>query len=67
MQANVGSVDRTIRLVAGVALLSLFFLLEGKARYFGLLGIVALLTAAFSFCPLYPLVGVNTCGTKGAK
>ena len=64
MQANIGTVDRTIRLVVGVALLSLFFLLEGKARYFGLLGIVALLTAAFSFCPLYPLVGLNTCGMK---
>jgi len=67
MQANIGTVDRTIRLIAGLILLSLFFVLEGKARYFGLLGVVALLTAAFSFCPLYPLVGVNTCGTKGAK
>ena len=39
MTPNVGGMDRTLRIVAGLALLSLFFLLEGNARYWGLIGI----------------------------
>jgi hypothetical protein len=66
MAANVGGIDRTLRIVVGIALLSLFFLLEGNARYWGLLGFVPLLTGLFSFCPLYALIGVNTCPTKRA-
>ena len=66
MAANVGGIDRTLRIVVGIALLSLFFLLEGNARYWGLLGFVPLLTGLFSFCPLYALIGVNTGPTKRA-
>jgi hypothetical protein len=61
MNANVGGFDRVFRIVAGLALLSLFFLLDGSARYWGLIGIVPLLTALVRFCPLYALVGINTC------
>ncbi|WP_257305270.1 YgaP family membrane protein [Geothrix campi] len=61
MQANIGNTDKTVRIVAGLVLLSLVFLLEGKARWFGLLGVVPLLTAFMRFCPLYTLLGVNTC------
>jgi hypothetical protein len=64
MKANVGGIDKVVRLVAAVALFSLFFLLEGNARLFGLVGIVPLATALLSWCPLYSLIGVNTCPMK---
>lgn len=64
MNANVGGIDRTLRIVVGIALLSLFFILEGNARYFGLIGIVPILTGTFRFCPAYTLLGVNTCAMK---
>lgn len=64
MNANVGGMDRILRIVVGIALLSLFFILEGNARYVGLLGIVAIATGVFRFCPAYSLLGVNTCSMK---
>jgi hypothetical protein len=64
MNANVGGIDRTLRMVAGLAILSLFFILEGNARYWGLVGIVPLLTGFFRFCPVYPMLGINTCSMK---
>ena len=45
-------------------LLSLVFLLEGKARWFGLIGVVPLVTAFTGFCPLYTVLGMNTCSKK---
>ena len=64
MKVNVGSADKAIRIVIGLALLSLLFLLEGKARWFGLIGLVPLLTALSGFCPLYTLFGLSTCPRK---
>jgi hypothetical protein len=64
MAANVGGIDRTLRIVAGIVLIALYFVLEGPARYVGLLGLVALFTGIFSFCPLYTVLGINTCPTK---
>ena len=64
MTINVGSTDRIIRIVGGLLLLSLLFLLEGSARYFGLIGIIPLVTAALKTCPAYSLLGMNTCPAK---
>jgi hypothetical protein len=64
MKANVGNADRAIRIVLGLALLSLLFILEGNVRFIGLVGIVPLLTATIRFCPLYAILGVNTCPAK---
>ena len=66
MKANVGSIDRVVRVVLGLALLSIVFLGSGPARWFGLIGLVPLLTASMSFCPLYTLVGLDT-GTPDGK
>ena len=52
MNPNVGSADRLIRIVVGIALISLFFVLEGNARWLGLIGVVLIATALISFCPL---------------
>lgn len=64
MQANVGGADRIIRIILGLALLSLLFILEGEARYLGLIGIVPIATALLNWCPAYAIFGINTCGLK---
>jgi hypothetical protein len=63
MTRNVGTLDRVVRVIIGLVLLSLFFVLEGDLKWLGLIGIVPLATAAFKFCPLYIPCGINT----GAK
>jgi hypothetical protein len=67
MKANVGGIDRLLRIVVGLALLSLFFLLQGNARYLGLLGVVLLVTGVVRFCPAYTLIGANTCPKDQGK
>ncbi|RMH88382.1 DUF2892 domain-containing protein [Lysobacter pythonis] len=64
MQANVGSVDRIIRIVIGLVVLSLLFVLPAPQKYFGLIGIVPILTAIIHFCPLYHLFGIDTCKAR---
>ncbi len=64
MKINIGTIDRVIRIVLGLGLLSLLFILEGSARYIGLVGIVPLLTAAMRSCPLYSLTGISSCPEK---
>ncbi len=61
MFANEGTADRVLRAIVGLAVLSLFFLLDGNARYWSLLGLVPLLTGLVGYCPLYTLLGINTC------
>lgn len=61
MKENVGSIDRVIRIVLGLALLALIFILEGDIRWVGLIGIVMLATAAMKSCPIYSLLGMSTC------
>ncbi len=62
MPVNVGNLDRAVRIVLGLALLSLIFVLDGPNRWFGLVGLVPLLTATMRFCPLYTVLGIRTCG-----
>lgn len=61
MQQNVGTVDKIIRVVIGLALMSLLFILTGNLRFLGLIGIIPLVTAFVGFCPLYTLFGLRTC------
>ena len=57
---NVGQTDKWIRIVLGIVLLSMFFFVEGNAKYFGILGIIPLYTGLTGKCALYKLLGVNT-------
>jgi hypothetical protein len=66
MSVNVGGIDRILRIVVGLAVLALFFVLEGNARYWALLGFVPLFTGIFRYCPAYSLIGVSTCPMKRA-
>ena len=59
MNKNEGTVDRAVRVVVGLVLLALVFV--GLKTMFGLFGIVPLATGLVGFCPLYRLVGMNTC------
>ena len=63
---NVGTVDRTIRAIAGVVLLILAFTsLAGLwAWVAGIVGVVMLATAALGTCPPYTLLGINTCSVR---
>ncbi len=62
MKVNIGKTDRLIRVIAGLILVVLFFVLEGGARYIGLLGVVLLATSALNFCPIYAILGMSTRG-----
>lgn len=59
MIQNIGSIDRVLRVVAGLAALSLVFILEGSTRWFGLIGVVPLLTALVGWCPVYSVFGIG--------
>jgi hypothetical protein len=61
MEANVGGADRIVRIVVGIAFLSLFVLLEGNARWWGLVGVVLLATGLLRWCPAYLPFGIKTC------
>ncbi|MEO1542786.1 MAG: DUF2892 domain-containing protein [Pseudomonadota bacterium] len=64
---NVGGLDRLLRAIVGLALLGAFFAFpEAEWRYWTLIGIIPLATAAFATCPAYSLVGLSTCPRKTA-
>lgn len=67
MKANVGGIDKILRIVVGLGLLSLLFVLDDNARWWGLIGLGPLATGLFNFCPLYTLVGISTCSVSGDK
>ncbi len=69
MTCNVGNIERTIRVVLGIALISIGYLASlpswgAMAAY--VVGAVALVTGAWGFCPAWKLFGINTCPTKTA-
>ena len=61
LAANVGTTDRIIRIVAGLALIALT--LMGQIGIWGWLGLVPIATAFLKFCPAYTLFGIRTCKT----
>ena len=62
MKANVGGMDRILRIVLGLALIGLT--LTGTIGVWGWIGVVPLATGALSFCPLYAMLGLNTCPNR---
>ncbi|MEQ9694945.1 DUF2892 domain-containing protein [Shimia sp. SDUM112013] len=62
MPRNEGTLDRALRIIAGLVLLSLVFV--GPQTMWGLIGIVPLATGLLGYCPLYQVVGLNTCPMK---
>lgn len=64
MKSNVGNLDRLLRFVAGLAMLGAGYYFKS---WWGLVGLVPILTAIFRFCPAYLPLGLNTCSTPDKK
>lgn len=62
MKANVGSIDRTIRILVGIALIAAALL--GLIGAWGWIGLVPLATGVFRFCPAYLPFGIRTCRAR---
>ena len=62
MKSNAGSLDRILRIVAGLVLIGLAA--SSTVGWWGYLGVVPLLTGLIGWCPPYTLLGWNTCSTK---
>lgn len=62
MPQNEGGLDRALRIILGLVLLSLVFV--GPKTMWGLIGIVPLATGLIGWCPLYSIVGIRTCPVK---
>lgn len=63
MKANIGTVDRSLRVAAGLVLIGLAA--TGMVGWWGWLGVVPLATAAIGWCPAYTLLGVSSCRARG--
>lgn len=59
MKANVGGIDRILRIVAGIVLIGLA--IAGIGAPWTWIGVVPLATGLFKFCPFYTLLGINSC------
>lgn len=61
MKVNVGSTDRLIRIILGIAIILVGFLYES---WWGIIGLVVLLTGILKVCPAYMPFGISTCKTE---
>ncbi len=61
MKINVGGIDRSLRIIVGLALIA-WAIFGGPV--WAWIGVVPLATGLFKFCPFYTLLGLNTCPTK---
>lgn len=62
---NEGSLDRILRVIVGLALLAGYFVFPDAAyRWAFLIGVVPLVTGLMGTCPLYSILGINTCGLR---
>lgn len=62
MKVNEGVIDRSLRVVAGLVLIGLAA--TGTVGAWGYIGVIPLLTGAIGMCPIYSLLGINTCPTS---
>jgi len=63
MQCNVGCIERILRVIAGVVLITLASL--GQIGVWGYIGILPLVTGLFRYCPMYHLLGKSPCSGMG--
>lgn len=62
MKANEGTIDRTVRIIAGLALIALAA--THTIGVWGYIGIAPLITGILGICPAYSIFGVSTCPLK---
>ena len=63
LKVNEGTIDRVARVIVGVALV---YLALTKGWLWAWIGVVPIITGATGVCPLYSMLGINTCGVKKA-
>ncbi len=59
MKTNEGTIDRILRVLVGITLISIVFV--GPKTPWGWIGVVPLVTGLVGVCPLYSILGINTC------
>lgn len=64
MKQNVGMIDRVARILIGAALLIFAVVGDTATARIGWIGVIPLLTAFVGFCPLYAVLGINSCACK---
>ncbi len=62
MKTNEGTIDRVVRVSAGIALITLAA--TGTIGMWGWIGVIPLVTGAVGFCPAYAILGMHTCKIK---
>ena len=62
MKCNIGGIDRVLRVITGLALIALAA--TGTIGLWGWIGVVPLLTGVVGYCPIYAMLGKNTCGRR---
>ena len=62
MTQNIGKIERVIRAIVGIGLISLVFI--GPQTVWGWIGVVPLATAIIGWCPPYAMLGINTCAKE---
>lgn len=62
MPRNEGTLDRALRIIAGLVLIALVFV--GPQTAWGWVGLVPLVTGLVGYCPLYRVFGINTCAIR---
>lgn len=65
LSTNAGTLDRGLRAILGLGLIAIVFV--GPQTPWGWLGLIPLGTALIGWCPLYSLLGINTCGLRASK
>ncbi|MBU3574823.1 DUF2892 domain-containing protein [Polynucleobacter sp. UK-Mo-2m-Kol15] len=65
MKCNVGGIDRILRISVGIVLVALAA--TGVLGWWAWLGLIPMATGIFRFCPAYPILGINSCGTASGK
>jgi hypothetical protein len=60
MKVNEATWDRVLRVIVGLFLLSLLFWVEGNSKYWGLIGLLPLITGLVGYCPAYSLFKFST-------
>ncbi|NEX62334.1 YgaP family membrane protein [Noviherbaspirillum galbum] len=67
MKPNLGTLDKAVRVVLALVFFSLYFFAPGNLKWFALIGLIPLATAFASWCPLYWMLGISTCGMGAGK
>ncbi|HID48944.1 MAG TPA: DUF2892 domain-containing protein [Chromatiales bacterium] len=62
MKCNQHNIERVLRVIIGIALIAIVFV--GPQTPWGWIGLVPLVTGLIGFCPLYAILGINTCPAR---